>query len=169
MALDLHPGERVIYEGHPSWRSTIAFYLKGLLIAAAAAVIAALIDSSVSLGAVTFVVIFAVVIVVGFIRRFFIVYTITNQRLRIQRGIIARNVQQTQIQRVQNVNTGQGVIQRILQVGTVDFDTAGTGDSDFKFIGVNNPEKVVAAVDKAHADSGGLPAEGEAGQTGDGI
>jgi uncharacterized membrane protein YdbT with pleckstrin-like domain len=96
-------------------------------------------------------VVFAVVILIGFIRRYFTVYTITNQRLRIQRGIIARHVQQTQIERVQNVNTQQGVIQRVLQVGTVDFDTAGTGDSDFTFIGVNNPEDVVLAVDKAHA------------------
>jgi len=161
--MDLHPGEQVIYEGHPSWRSTIAFYLKGLLIAIVVGVIAWLVDS-IGLGAVGLVVVFAVVILVGFIRRFFTVYTITNQRLRIQRGIIARAVQQTQINRVQNVNTDQGIIQRLLQVGTVDFDTAGTGDSDFKFIGVNDPEKVVAAVDKAHSESraGATADEGDA-------
>src|ERR1051326_35944 len=140
--MDLHPGEEVIYEGHPSWRSTIAFYLKGLLIAAVVGVIVWFAATNAS-GVVVFVVIFAIVVLVGFIRRFFIVYTITNQRLRIQRGIIARRVQQTQIARVQNVNTNQTVIQRILQVGTVDFDTAGSGDSDFSFIGVNNPEDVV--------------------------
>ena len=152
MALDLHPGEEVIYEGHPSWRSTIAFYLKGLLIAVVVGVIVWFAASNAAGGTVA-VVIFAIVVLVGFIRRFFIVYTITNQRLRIPRGIIARRVQQTQIERVQNVNTNQGVIQRLLQVGTVDFDTAGSGDSDFSFIGVNNPEDVVVAVDKAHAEA----------------
>lgn len=152
--MDLHPGEEVIYEGHPSWRSTIAFYLKGLLIALVVGVIVWFAASHAA-GVIVFVVILAVVLLVGFVRRFFIVYTITNQRLRIQRGIIARRVQQTQIERVQNVNTNQGVIQRILQVGTVDFDTAGTGDSDFSFVGVNNPEDVVVAVDRAHADSAG--------------
>jgi uncharacterized membrane protein YdbT with pleckstrin-like domain len=148
--MDLHAGEEVIYEGHPSWRSTIAFYLKGLLVAVVIGVIVWLI-TDIGPGAGALAVVFAVVILIGFIRRYFTVYTITNQRLRIQRGIIARHVQQTQIQRVQNVNTQQGVIQRVLQVGTVDFDTAGTGDSDFTFIGVNNPEDVVAAVDRAHA------------------
>jgi uncharacterized membrane protein YdbT with pleckstrin-like domain len=148
--MDLHAGEEVIYEGHPSWRSTIAFYLKGLLVAVVIGVIVWLI-TDIGPGAGALAVVFAVVILVGFIRRYFTVYTITNQRLRIQRGIIARHVQQTQIERVQNVNTQQGVIQRVLQVGTVDFDTAGTGDSDFTFIGVNNPEDVVVAVDKAHA------------------
>jgi len=151
---DLHPGELVIYEGHPSWRSTIAFYLQGLLIAVVVGVIVWFAASNAA-GATVAVVIFAIVVLVGFIRRFFIVYSITNQRLRIQRGIIARRVQQTQIARVQNVNTNQTVIQRILQVGTVDFDTAGSGDSDFSFIGVNNPEDVVVAVDKAHAEAGG--------------
>jgi uncharacterized membrane protein YdbT with pleckstrin-like domain len=158
--MDLHAGEEVIYEGHPSWRSTIAFYLKGLLIAIVIGVIVWLIKD-VGLGVVGWAVVFAIVILVGFIRRYFTVYTITNQRLRIQRGIIARNVQQTQIERVQNVNTNQSVIQRMLQVGTVGFDTAGTGDSDFKFVGVNNPEDVVAAVDRAHATraaAGGEPA-----------
>jgi uncharacterized membrane protein YdbT with pleckstrin-like domain len=158
--MDLHTGEEVIYEGHPSWRSTIAFYLKGLLIAVVIGVIVWFAASN-AIGVAVFVVIFAVTILVGFIRRYFTVYVITNQRLRIQRGIIARDVQQTQIQRVQNVNTSQGVIQRMLQVGTVDFDTAGTGDSDFKFIGVNNPEDVVAAVDKAHAESRAQPQGGD--------
>src|SRR3954468_20112042 len=149
--MDLHAGEEVIYEGHPSWRSTIAFYLKGLLVAVVIGVIVWLI-TDVGPGAGALAVVLAVVILVGFIRRYFTVYTITNQRLRIQRGIIARHVQQTQIERVQNVNTQQGVIQRVLQVGTVDFDTAGTGDADFAFVGVNNPEKVVEAVDRAHAE-----------------
>jgi uncharacterized membrane protein YdbT with pleckstrin-like domain len=123
-----------------------------LLIATVGGVIAWLVES-VGLGVAVLAALFAVVLLVGFIRRFFTVYTITNQRLRIQRGIVARHVQQTQIARVQNVNTNQGIIQRLLQVGTVDFDTAGTGDSDFAFAGVNDPEKVVAAVDKAHGEA----------------
>ena len=29
MALELHPGEQVIYDGRPSWRSVMALYLQG--------------------------------------------------------------------------------------------------------------------------------------------
>jgi hypothetical protein len=32
--LNLSPGERVIFEGHPSWRAILGFYLKGILLAA---------------------------------------------------------------------------------------------------------------------------------------
>jgi uncharacterized membrane protein YdbT with pleckstrin-like domain len=148
--MDLHQGERIIFEGHPSWRATLAFYIKAMLIAAAVVVILGLAtDVSVVLWAVVGL---ALVVFVGFVKRMTTVYTITNQRLRIKRGFVARNVQQTRIDRVQNVNTDQSVIERILQVGTVDFDTAGTDDSEFKFAGVSQPEQVVAAVERAQAD-----------------
>jgi uncharacterized membrane protein YdbT with pleckstrin-like domain len=148
--MDLHQDEKIIFEGHPSWRATLAFYLKALLIAAAVVVVLGLVtDISVVLWAVVGL---ALVVFVGFVKRMTTVYTITNQRLRIKRGFIARKVQQTRIDRVQNVNTDQSVIERILQVGTVDFDTAGTDDSEFKFAGVSQPEQVVAAVERAQAD-----------------
>jgi uncharacterized membrane protein YdbT with pleckstrin-like domain len=92
---------------------------------------------------------FAAVVLIGFIRRIATVYTITNQRLRIKRGILSKKVQQTRIDRVQNVNTDQSVVDRLLRVGKVDFDTAGTDDSDFTFDGVSSPARVVQAVDHA--------------------
>ena len=148
--MDLHPDEKIIFEGHPSWRSTLAFYFKGLLVVAGIALVGVLVTSvSVILWVLGGL---ALVVLAGFVKRMTTVYTITNQRLRIKRGFIARTVQQTRIDRVQNVNTDQSVLERILQVGTVDFDTAGTDDSEFKFAGVSQPEDVVAAVERAQAE-----------------
>jgi uncharacterized membrane protein YdbT with pleckstrin-like domain len=146
--VELHPGESVIYEGHPSWRSILGYYIKGLAVAAMAGAIGWLADGA-ALGIGFGLLVFAIVLIAGFLRRFATVYTITNKRLRIKRGIVARQIQQTDIERVQNVNTKQSVLERMLHVGTVDFDTAGTGDSDFTFAGVEAPEQVVAAVDRA--------------------
>src|SRR3954463_3092237 len=155
---DLHAGEQIIYEGHPSWRAILAYYLKGFLGALVVAAVGYALDG-IGLAVGLFLLIEALVLAAGFIRRFATVYTITTQRLRIKRGIIARHVQQTDIERVQNVNTNQSVIERLLQVGVVDFDTAGTGDSDFKFAGVEDPEEVVAAVDRAQkSQAAGPPA-----------
>jgi uncharacterized membrane protein YdbT with pleckstrin-like domain len=144
------PGEHVIFEGHPSWRSIIGFYIKGLLIAAVAGGVTYLIKDGLVPAVVGAVVV--LLILVGLIKRISTTYTITNQRLHIRRGIIARKVQQTRLERVQNVNTEQSVLERILQVGTVDFDTAGTTDSDFSFRGVAQPEKVMASVDQAQRE-----------------
>ncbi len=146
--MDLRDGEHIVFHGHPSWRAILSFYLKGLVVAVIIGAICWLVGS-VGLGVLVAVVLLAVAVVVGFVKRIATTYSITNQRLRIRRGIISRNVQETRVDRIQNVNTDQGVLERILQVGTVDFDTAGTDDSDFAFAGVAQPEKVSKKVEQA--------------------
>ena len=146
--MDLHPSEQIIFSGRPSWRSTLEFYLGGLVFAAGAGAIAALVKNT-GLGVGVSVGVFALVLIVGLLRRIGTHYVVTNERLHIRRGLIARHVQETRMERVQNVNTNQSIVERILQIGTVDFDTAGSGDSDFSFSGVAQPERVVAAVDRA--------------------
>jgi uncharacterized membrane protein YdbT with pleckstrin-like domain len=158
--VDLQPGEREIYQGHPSWRAILGFYIKGFLVGAAAAVLAALIDS-VGLGIIAFVVIAAIVILAGFIKRVATVYAITDRRLNIKVGIIARKVQETRLQRVQNVNYSQGVYERIMQIGDVEFTTAGTDESNFVFAGVAQPEQVVQQVEQATPLLAGLQGEPE--------
>lgn len=152
--MDLHPGERIVFEGRPSWRSIIGFYAVGIV---AAAVVAAIVGAVASTGAGigAFLVIVAGVVGVGFLKRLDTNYTITNERLYIRHGLLSKKVQQTKLERVQNVNTEQSFLQRLLQIGTVDFDTAGTDDSDFTFAGVANPDEVVAAVDRAQREGTG--------------
>lgn len=157
--MQLESGEHVIFEGHPSWRSILGFYLKGLVVVAIAGVIVAGITRAsgdeVDTGKVTLVVIalLAVVLVAGYVKRLFTKYTISNHRLHIRRGIVARAEQQTQINRVQNVNTNQSVLQRFLLIGTVNFDTAAGDDYDFQFGGVASPHEVVEAVHRAQRES----------------
>jgi uncharacterized membrane protein YdbT with pleckstrin-like domain len=150
--MDLHPGEEIVFEGRPVWRSILSFYIFGLVGSIVIGVIVALVAST-AVGVAVFLVLFALDVLIGFIRRVSTQYTITSQRLRIQRGILSKHVQQTRIERVQNVNTSQTFVSRLLRVGTVDFDTAGTDDSDFTFIGVGNPHEVVEAVDKAQREA----------------
>jgi uncharacterized membrane protein YdbT with pleckstrin-like domain len=158
--MDLQTGERVIYQGHPSWRAILGFYLKGALVGAAAGVLAAVIDG-VGLGILVFVLIFVITVLVGFIKRVATVYTITDRRLNIKIGIIARKVQETRLQRVQNVNYDQGVYERIMQIGDVEFTTAGTDESNFVFAGVAQPEQVVQQVEQATPVLSGLQGEAE--------
>lgn len=160
--MDLEPGEHVIFEGHPSWRSILGFYIKGLVVvvlgAAAVAVATNVADDEVDTGLVTVValVLLAIVLVAGYVKRLFTTYTISDHRLHIRRGIVARAEQQTMINRVQNVNTHQSVLQRMLMIGDVNFDTAAGDDFDFQFGGVASPSEVVEAVHRAQreADSG---------------
>jgi uncharacterized membrane protein YdbT with pleckstrin-like domain len=157
--MELSTGEHVLFEGHPSWRSTLGFYLKGLVavvaLACVAAVASLIAEDGVEAGWVVTagLVAFAVVLVAGYLKRIATTYTITNRRLHIKRGIVSRATQEARLDRVQDVNTNQSALERILRVGTVDFDTAGGDDRDFKFDGVADPSGVVQAVDTAQREA----------------
>ena len=133
----------------------LAFYVRGLLMAIIAGVIAGVV-TRISGGGVqagwvgaAVLVVFIVVLVWGLIRRISTTYTISNRRLTIHSGLISREMHETRLERVQNVNSRQHLLERILGVGTVDFDTAGGAAYDFKFRGVDDPGGICRTVDRA--------------------
>jgi uncharacterized membrane protein YdbT with pleckstrin-like domain len=148
-SIELRAGETSVYEGHPSWRALMGFYLIGLVAAVVVFLIVGLLLDEMALGVVAGAVVAALTLLIGWFRRVSTVYLITNQRLRISRGVVRRRVQETRLDRVQNVNFDQSVVDRMLHVGSVDFATAGTDEAEFRFDWVNNPEGVVRAVNDA--------------------
>jgi uncharacterized membrane protein YdbT with pleckstrin-like domain len=84
---------------------------------------------------------------------------VTNPRLSIRRGVISRSAQQMRIDRAQNVNTQQTVMDRLVRLGTVDFDTAATDDSEFRFVGIAAADHVVAAVNRVQCEAAERAAE----------
>src|SRR3954469_25733925 len=155
--MELHPGETVIYEGHPSWRSIISFYVMGLLVVAAAVAIGILAGEG-GIAAAAAAVILVVVLIVGWLKRITTRYLITNRRMQIRRGLIAKHVEETRVERVVDVTVHQGVLDRILQIGSVDFDNASAQQGDlFRFAGVAQPERVVRAIDLVHEQSQAAP------------
>jgi uncharacterized membrane protein YdbT with pleckstrin-like domain len=150
MGLNLSPGEQVIFQGHPSWRAILGFYLKGIAIAALAGLLAKLFGADDGTVFLIVLVVVGLTVLAGFVKRIATAYTITDRRLNIKRGIVSREVQETRLERVQNVNYRQSVYQRLMQIGDVDFDTAATEEAnDFIFAGVASPEQVVHKVDEA--------------------
>jgi uncharacterized membrane protein YdbT with pleckstrin-like domain len=148
-------GEQVFFHGHPSWLSMLVFHIKAILAAVLAGVIAgvvtALANSHVQLGwvIVAVLVVLGLALLVGFVRRQATTYTITSQRLTVQLGLLSRELHETRLDRVQNVASRQSLFDRMLGIGTVDFDTAGGANFDFAFRGVDNPEAIVRTVDVA--------------------
>ena len=133
----------------------LAFHFKGVLAAVLAGAIAGLATASRSgrvqdgWVAAGVLVVFIVVILVGLVRRLATTYTITNRRLTIDVGLLSRDLHQTRLERVQNVNTRQSLLERLLRIGSVDFDTAGESGFDFTFAGVSDPHGIVRTVDRA--------------------
>ena len=153
--MDPEPGEQIFFHGHPSWRSLTTLYVKGLLAGLLAGVVAGVASRIADHRVQALWVIVAVLVVVlvlfgiGQARRLQITYSITNQRLTIETGILSRDLHQTRLERIQNVNARQSVFERLLGIGTVDFDTAGESQFDFAFRGVGDPRGIVRTVDRA--------------------
>jgi uncharacterized membrane protein YdbT with pleckstrin-like domain len=158
--VDPEPGEQVFFHGHPSWRSMLAFYVRGLLVAVVAGVIAGIVTRisgrsvDVAWVSAAVLVVFVVVLAWGLIRRIATTYTITNRRLTIQSGLLSRELHECRLERVQNVNTRQRLLERMLGIGTVDFDTAAGAAYDFTFRGVEDPGGIVRTVNAALEELG---------------
>ena len=156
--MDPRPGEEIFYDGHPSWRSIVSFYVRGALAALLAGVIVGVVTRlaghsvNVVLVVLAVLVVFVLAVLLGLIMRIATRYTITNQRLTIHLGILRRDMHETRLERVQNVNVEQSVVDRLLRVGNITFDTAGEAGYNFAFRGVANPGNIVRVVDQAIHD-----------------
>lgn len=154
--MDPEPGEEIFFHGHPSWLSMLPLYFKGLLLSlvlgVAAGIASAVADGRrVQVGWVIAAVVVAFLVLFGLaqFRRIQTTYSITNQRLTIETGLLAKALHQTRLERIQNVNARQSLVERALGIGTVDFDTAGEAQFDFSFRGVAHPRGIVRTVDRA--------------------
>ena len=144
--MDLMEGEALLWKGRPSWRAMMSWWLSVVVLAIVVLVIGILVDQT------TWALLAAAIILVfglakGWLERVGTLYTITDRRIIIRKGILSRNERAAHIDRVQNVNLHQSFFDRLFGVGTLDFDTAGTEDSDFKFLGIADPENLRTRID----------------------
>ena len=170
--MELLPGEEVIWRGHPSWCSRIGRYIRWVTAALVLAAIAGASDQETGLPywqwILVSLVLVAAVVLVDLIRRLATTYTVTTRRLHIRHGILRRIDRSTHIDRVQNLNTRQSLLERVLAVGTVDFDTAGTdaAEASFTFEGVPRPHHLIRRVEELRAGAGSATAHLEGGRAG---
>jgi uncharacterized membrane protein YdbT with pleckstrin-like domain len=144
--MEMMGSEAVIWEGHPTWRAMLSFHIKWFVVTLVFFVLFVLARSLglglpyALIGAVLLVGI-ALTVAVGWIHRFFTQYTITTKRLNIRRGVLSKTESSTNVDRIQNITVKQSPVDRIMKVGSIDFDTAGDEASDrFSFLGVNHPQ-----------------------------
>jgi len=153
-AVDLEPGEEIVFRGHPSWRSQTGLHLRAValsLIAGVAVGIATrLADHRGQLGWIILavVVVFAGMAGIGRLRRVQTRYSITDRRLAIETGLLTRELRQTRVERIQNVSSRQSLGERMLGIGTVEFDTAAGSGFDFSFHGVSDPGGIVRTLER---------------------
>jgi uncharacterized membrane protein YdbT with pleckstrin-like domain len=167
--MELRDGESLIWEGRPTWRAMLSFYIKWGILALLPAIVVAILngvfdtDISQSLAILATIILLVAVVAIGWLLRIGTYYLITDHRIMIRRGILSRRERSASIDRVQNVNTSQTFIERMLNTGRVDFDTAGSdaSDADLTFVGIDDPHGLRDKIDivtqnRGHDERSGL-------------
>jgi uncharacterized membrane protein YdbT with pleckstrin-like domain len=147
--MELMDGEALLWRGRPSWRAMMSYWFSIGLLAIVVLVLGIVIGQGTWSSLIA-----AVIAVFGLIRGWLVrvatLYTITDRRIIIRRGILSRHERAAHIDRVQNVNLTQSFFDRIFGVGTLDFDTAGSEDFDFKFRGIADPDELRTKIDNEY-------------------
>lgn len=168
--MELVDGERILWQGRPSWRAHMSFYVVWIPLALVPVIIAGLLKANdqgtgFPYWQWIFISLALVVLVLAYdaVQRYSTLYVVTDQRLRVRKGILSRREQTARFDRVQNVEVRQSLLDRLFGVGTVEFDTAGSdlGDADFRYAGIANPQLLVRIVAQnshpaAHPPTAGL-------------
>lgn len=81
----------------------------------------------------------AYLVVLMLFRRYSWLYTIDAESIESSHGLIARRVQSIRIRDLRNINIRQTVMQRLLDVGDVEFSSAAGGDVEVIFYGAPDP------------------------------
>ncbi len=129
MASQLLPGEILVLKEHPHWIVIVKSLLVPLLLLVAVAVadFTLLVSNDELILPVTIagVAIALLWLIVVWIRWQSTVYTLTNQRIKIETGVFSRQSKMIPIDRVQDCTTRQSLLGRMLGYGLVEVDSAG--------------------------------------------
>jgi uncharacterized membrane protein YdbT with pleckstrin-like domain len=155
--MDVMQGESILWKGNPSWKGLLLYYIKWTVISLLPAAVWVLLDRTMDgpPNPTIFILLTLLGLVLtyvgGWIKRSTTRYTISDQRIHIRTGIVSRQEHSTQLGRIQNVSVNQSIFQRMLGIGDVDWDTAGTeaGGADFRLRMVDDPSSIVRVVDQA--------------------
>ena len=74
--------------------------------------------------------------------------TVTTKRTTLRRGILSKKTNDVWHRDVRNIQVKQGILQRLLGVGTIGISSAGQGDVEIAVNGMPNPEKVRRFIDE---------------------
>lgn len=132
--------ETIIYQGRPSWLNYLWLYGLGLIILVFLIAISkqGQKESFLILGFLCLL----ITIILSAIFRWRYLFTITDNWVVMREGLIARNTNEMRLNHIRAINVRQGVIERILGIGTVIFLSAAEGEAAVIFKGIRDPHGV---------------------------
>ncbi len=131
MGLNLSEGEEVVFDLHPHWRQLVVPVLVLFVVCGLGAFGVAVVPSGGTQSALRWAIVaVGVVVIVWFtvlpyLRWMTTRYVLTDERLLIRSGILARHGRDVPLNRVNDVSFSETVLERVLRCGTLVIESAG--------------------------------------------
>lgn len=144
----LTEGEEVVWSGHPSLVTESGSILLGAVLVALGAAVGsgagpvAGLPVPLSLVGAGIALLGALLVLGAYVRTRTRAYVLTTEEAYAKRGLLSRTVRNVRLDRVQNTGFSQSFVQRLVGVGSVHLDTAGTGGTEFVLSAVPDPQYV---------------------------
>lgn len=144
----------VLWDGNPHWLGMLGWYLKGLggslVLSIPFLALAHYGHFSYVLAVLILVVLWALVIGIAWVKLHTTSYRITAQLVCQSEGILSRDWVTTPIVRLQDISVHQPLWERMLGIGTIEFDNASdraAQTNEFIWKGVRHPRKIADLVE----------------------
>ncbi len=148
----LSPGETVEREFRPHWRLALLPIFLGLVAAGAAVALAATLEGDASrIAAVAAVAAWLLYALPRLARWWFTRYIITNERIIVRSGILARAGKEIPLEVINDVSFSQSILERLLRSGDLMLESAGE-QGQSRFTDVPRPQEVQAVVYRLRED-----------------
>ncbi|MFU8869768.1 PH domain-containing protein [Natronococcus sp.] len=148
--LALEPDERLRWRGRP--RIQTVYPWVAVTVFAMAAVAAGVALEFLTILALGWLPVLAAVPLWPYARLARTEFVITDRRLAIRRGVVGVSVRTAGLERIQNTTVTQGVLERVIDAGTVSIETA--SGSTLAFRSIDAPVGVRAELERAAGESG---------------
>ncbi len=125
--------ETIIYQKRPSWLYYHWLYIAGIILFLFSI-------KSGELEGGLFALLFIIGLAAIFRHRY--QFTVTSSRVIMRVGLIAKNTNEIQLRHIRAINVRQGIVERILGIGTVEFSSAAGGGVEVLFKGISDPHGV---------------------------
>lgn len=122
--------ERVIYSLRPSWLYYYFLYLVGIFF---------FIFFTQGREMASGILFFLFMVALAALFRFRYRFTVTEERVIMQVGLLARNINEMKIRHIREIQTRQNPLERLLNIGTIATISAADGEAAVVFRGISDP------------------------------
>jgi len=126
---EMREGEKILKQIKPSHWAFIIWYILGIVFLLAF-----------GLG--------IIIIIIAFCLRRGTTFYITDERVIYEVTFLSRQISSTTYDKIQDLHLSQGIFERIVGMGTIHINTAGTHFVEIKFFGIENPMSIKRMIEE---------------------